>query len=148
MSSSIPPIIIICYNNYKYVENTIKQIVKINDKYLKYVKIMDNCSTCIDTINYLKSVNCYVIYNKENKGPWISPTCNQHIYNMLPDKFIITDPDLEFNENLPNNFIEILVYLSDKYNSKKIGFALDISDYDKMFQIEMQIFDGKFTIIS
>ena len=36
---------------------------------------------------------------------------NSNIYNSLPDKFILTDPDLQFNENLPNNFIEILIEL-------------------------------------
>jgi FkbM family methyltransferase len=133
----IPPIIIVCYNNYKYVENTLNQLAKINKDYLNYVHILDNCSNCKDTINYLNYLNnlhCKVIYNSTNNGPRISPFNNIELYNQLPDKFIITDPDLEFNENLPNNFIEILVSLSDKYNCAKIGFALDISDFDKMYQ--------------
>lgn len=46
---------------------------------------------------------------------------------------IITDPDLEFNDKLPKNFVEILAILSDKYKCQKIGFALDISDCDKMY---------------
>lgn len=121
------PIIIICYNNYKYVQNTVNQIYKINQEYLKYIQILDNFSTCQDTINYLKNVNCKVIYNKTNNGPWITHKYNQYIYNSLPDKFIVTDPDLEFNKNLPNNFIEILLHFSDVYNSMKIGFALDIN---------------------
>jgi hypothetical protein len=39
-----------------------------------------------------------------NNGPWINETTNIHIYNDLPDQFIITDPDLQFNKNLPLNF--------------------------------------------
>lgn len=27
------PIIIVCYNNFKYVDNTIKQLAKINEDY-------------------------------------------------------------------------------------------------------------------
>ena len=137
----IPPILIICYNNYKYVENTINQIVKINNEYLEYIQILDNCSTCINTINYLKKVNCKVLYNNENKGPWVTSYNNKHIYDNLPDKFIITDPDLKFNENLPNNFIEILSFLSDKHKCHKIGFALDISDFDKMYQSSSYAFN-------
>jgi FkbM family methyltransferase len=94
---------------------------------------MDNCSTCPDTINYLKNVNVEVIYNKTNEGPWVCPWKNVELYNSLPDKFIVTDPDLGFNENLPHNFIEQMISLSEKYNSHNIGFALDISDHDKMF---------------
>lgn len=43
---------------------------------------------------------------------------------------------MELNENIPNNFIEILSNLSDQYQSRKIGFAIDISDYDLMYQLD------------
>ena len=52
----------------------------------------------------------------------------------MPEKFILTDPDLKFNKNVPTNFIEILSNLSDKYESSKIGLALDICDDEKMYQ--------------
>jgi hypothetical protein len=127
------PIIVICYNNYKYVKNTLEQIKKINLAYYKNIIIMDNCSTCINTINFLKDSGVDVIYRKANTSPQVSMQYNRDVYDMLPDKFILTDPDLEFNIGLPNNFVEILSNLSDKYNSYKIGFALDISDFDKMY---------------
>jgi FkbM family methyltransferase len=126
------PIIVICYNNYKYVNNTLIQIQKINEEYYKNIIIVNNNSTCIDTINFLNNVNVKII-NNENNGPWISNVKNKHIYDSLPDKFILTDPDLKFNENIPSNFIEILSELSDKYNTTKIGFALDITDFEKMY---------------
>jgi FkbM family methyltransferase len=130
------PIIIICHNNYKYVDNTIKQISKINNYYYNNIKIMDNCSTCIKTKNFLKNIDIEVIYRNFNYGPWIEEKVNSDIYHILPHKFILTDPDLEFNENIPTNFIQILSELSDKYQCHKIGFALDISDYNKMYQLD------------
>lgn len=131
------PIIIISFNNYKYVKNTLEQIKNINQDYYNNIIVMDNCSTCEDTINYLKFLNdlkIAVIFNKKNNGPWVTYNCNSDLYNKLPNKFIITDPDLGFNKNIPNNFIDILSELSDKYKCNKIGFALDIQDCDKMFQ--------------
>ena len=128
------PIIIISFNNYKYIDNTIKQLCNINQEYLESVIIMDNCSVCEKTKKYLKNTPCKVIHNKENKGPWVNSKVNSHIYNQMPDKFILTDADLQFNPNLPKNFIEILSELSDKYKCSKIGFALDISDFDKMLK--------------
>jgi len=127
------PIVIICYNNYKYVDHTINQIKRINTEYLQYITIVNNASSDAHTINYLKNTTIPVIWNKNNNGPWINGNNNADIYNMLPDKFILTDPDLGFNTNLPTNFIEHMIKLSNTYNCKLIGFALDISDFDKMY---------------
>jgi FkbM family methyltransferase len=126
------PIIIICYNNYQYVKNTLSQILRINKNYYKDIIILNNASTCLYTIEYLKNlVDVNVINHKGNFGPWISLDNNKHIYDVLPNKFILTDPDLKFNKNIPSNFIEILSNLSEKYKTSKIGFALDISDHEK-----------------
>ena len=124
------PILIICYNNWKYLQNTLNQLINFND-----IIIMDNKSTDQVTIDFLKNVNVKVIYNESNNGPWVTPDNNSHIWNTLPDRFILTDPDLQFNKNLPDNFIETLVEISDLHNAYKVGFALDISDFDKMYQL-------------
>ena len=128
------PIIIISYNNYKYIENTLNQIYKLNKEYYSNIQILDNCSTCVETLDFLKETDVKVTYNTANNGPWITQNKNKNIYDTLPDKFVLTDPDLEFNNKLPYNFIDILSELSDKYKTTKIGFALDISDYDKMYK--------------
>jgi GT2 family glycosyltransferase len=127
------PIIIICYNNYRYVQNTLSQLLNINKEYYKNIIIINNNSTCLNTIEYLNNVDVRVINNKENLGPWITFNNNKHIYDILPDKFILNDPDLKFNKNIPTNFIEILANLSDKYKTSKIGLALDITDHEKFF---------------
>jgi len=127
------PIVVVCYNNYRYVENTLKQIRRINCDYYKNIIIMDNCSNDAKTIEYLDSVDVKVIRNSTNDGAWIRPETNAEVYHSLPDRFILTDPDLEINEKIPGNFINDLVELSEKYQCGKIGFALDISDYDKMY---------------
>lgn len=136
------PIVVVCYNNYRYVENTLKQIARINKAYYANIIILNNASTCADTIAYLDRVSddgvsgvssVSVIHNVGNLGPWITHLNNRHIYDILPDKYIITDPDLKLNEKIPCNFIEILATLSDKYKTTKIGFALDLSDHEKFY---------------
>jgi hypothetical protein len=101
------PIIIICYNNSHYVKNTLSQILKINKEYYKNIQILNNASTCLTTINFLNSCDVKVIHNSSNIGPWINNWTNKWVYDNLPEKFILTDPDLKLNENIPNNFIEI-----------------------------------------
>jgi len=127
------PIVVICYNNYRYVENTLKQIKKINEEYYKNIIIVNNSSTCLETINFLNNVDVKVI-NNINNGPWICSYANKHIYDTLPDKYILTDPDLELNANIPSNFIQIMSEISDKYKNWKVGFALDLSDFEKMYK--------------
>jgi len=131
------PIIIICYNNHKYVKNTIDQILKINPSYKKSIIVMNNSSTNAKTVEYLEHIDPEIsIKNMQNNGPWITPENNSDFYNELPEKFILTDPDLEFNKKLPTNFIEILSKLSDKYKTSKIGFAINILDVDNMYPFE------------
>jgi hypothetical protein len=127
------PIIVVCYNNYLYVKNTLEQILKINPEYYKNINILNNNSTCLDTLKFLNDVDVKIINNKENTGPWVDTLRNRHIYDTLPNKFILTDPDLKFNENISSNFIEILSRLSDFYGVEKIGFALKISDFENFY---------------
>jgi len=137
------PIVIICYNNYRYVENTLSQILRINKEYYNNIIILNNASTCADTIEYLKklgsdsgrasSTGVAIINNIGNFGPWIAADNNNHIYDILPDKFVLTDPDLKLNANIPSNFIDILATLSDKYKTTKIGLALDITDHNQFY---------------
>ena len=135
------PIIIVCYNNYGYVKNTLDQLLKINKEYYKNIQILNNNSTCLHTIDFLNKVDVKVVHNTNNNGPRITKYKNKHIYDILPNKFILTDPDLKLNENIPTNFIEILSNLSDKYKLTKIGFALDISDFDKMYPMKNYIYN-------
>jgi hypothetical protein len=128
------PIVIICYNNYKYVDNTIKQLIKINPNYKKDIIIVDNASTCEETLIFLKNTEVKSIINNKNSGPWIRPNLNSHIWNLMPTEFILTDPDLEYNENTPSNLIEILSNISNKYKYGKVGLAIKIDDFDKMYQ--------------
>ncbi len=136
------PIIIICYNNHEYVENTIKQIEKINSEYVKEIIILNNASTRIETKEYIKQTKHKVVNNKSNRGPWVSVYNNQELYYSLPDFFVLTDPDLGFNPNLPSDFIEQMVELSQKFGCNKLGFAIDLSDSDKMFDTQ-NYFEGK-----
>jgi len=125
------PIIIVCYNNYQYVENTIRQILNINAELESKIIILNNSSTEKRTIKFLENSKL-CIWNVENNGPWINSQKNVYLYDKLPEKYILTDPDLEFSVNLPPNFVEILSNLSDELQCFKIGFKLK-RDIENMF---------------
>lgn len=132
------PIIIICYNNYKYVNHMIEQLIRVNSDLKPNLYIMNNGSDDPETVEFLR--NCAFtdikILHRENNGPWIRPETNADLFERLPDKFILTDPDLELNANLPPDFVNVLCELSEKYEKSKVGFAISIHDIDKMYPYE------------
>ena len=116
------PVFIICYNQYTFVKSMVDQLLK----YTNNIYIIDNKSTYPPLVKYLKDMEnkINIIYKDKNYGHFVYKM--DDIVQLGGEKYIITDPDLELNPNLPMNFIEILYNLSEKYKANKVGFALDI----------------------
>ena len=118
------PVFIIAYNQYTFVKDMVEQLQKyINSD---RIHILDNKSTYPPMIEYLKSIegNVHVHRFHENYGHSIIEV----LENLNYKRYIITDPDIAFNKNLPKNFINILDDIAEKYKSGRVGFALDISN--------------------
>jgi hypothetical protein len=92
----------------------------------------------------LEAQRVEVLHRSENSGPrlFLDPT----FYASLPEIFVITDPDLDLNPALPDNFIENLLFLTEQYWIGNAGFALDISDPAALRPEQFAIGDKKFTI--
>ena len=122
--NSTIPIFIISYNQYTFVKSMVEQLLK----YSTNIYIIDNKSTYPPLVNYLKSIEdkVTVLYMDKNYGHRVY--MRDEITKLCNDKYIITDPDLLLNPNLPQNFIDILSNISDEYKIGKVGFALDITN--------------------
>jgi hypothetical protein len=119
------PIFIISYNQYTFVKSMVEQL----QPYTNNVYVIDNKSTYEPLIEYLKEIdgkNATVLWMPENYGHKVYE--RDEIIALGGEKYVVTDPDLLLNPNLPPNFIDILAELSDKYKTNKIGFALDIKE--------------------
>lgn len=128
-SNSIP-VIVVSYNNGVYVENTCRQLEKFGIKPI----IIDNNSTCKKTLHILndleKAGTAFVARSSHNFGHevgFIKP-----VYDILPEVFAYTDPDLQYNKNLPDNFLDVLSQLTIDFSVFKAGFALDLKPEDKL----------------
>lgn len=75
-----------------------------------------------------KSVEIEIIYHPENEGHtvWLK------YLDRFPEEYVLTDPDLLFNPEMPNNTISILSDIGKRLNYDAVGLALDISDHDCM----------------
>lgn len=125
------PVVVISFNNHEFVANTIAQLAQrgVHD-----VIVIDNASTWDETQAYLDTLACRVIRNPDNRGHlcWTRP----EVFDTLPEKFCVTDPDLQFNPNLPADFIDVMAAMAERCQAMKVGFALDLSDAAEMFPYE------------
>jgi hypothetical protein len=121
------PIVIIAYNNYTFIKGFICQIKHLTNKII----IFDNASTYPPLLDY------YCDLEKEDKDKYeIRRFKENHGHNVcykfidtLPDVFCMSDPDLLLNPKMPTNVTEHLLAISQKFESGKVGLALDISDH-------------------
>lgn len=118
-------ILIIAYNNPTYVRAMVSQL----EKYDINIIVIDNCSNFKPLIDY---------YNQEYKHELIRMSINYghkvyrlpEIRKIVGDTYFLTDPDISFNSNIPNNWSEILLEISNELKAQKVGFALDINSSD------------------
>lgn len=124
------PIVIVCFNNHIYVENTVRQITAKNPSYVENILIMDNASTDPDTRAYLDATPHKVARNQVNQGPWLNHFYNADVFKALPERYILTDADLELNKAMPENFIDHLVDVMNYTGAWIVGLALKHNDCD------------------
>lgn len=115
------PVIIVSYNNFSYVQNMVRQLHRLGIIGI----VIDNNSTdeVKRKLKFLQEQNlANVIFSNFNFGHKVG--FYEPIYQALPEVFAYTDPDLSFNENLPKDFLEQFLQLSEKYQVYKVGMAL------------------------
>jgi len=120
------PVVILGFNNGVYVQNMVEQLNRYGVRPL----IIDNSSTQVKAINIFQSLarsgNAYYVRCPHNFGHeviFMTP-----IYDLLPKSFFCTDPDLQFSENLPKDFLSHFSILSEKYRVFKVGMALSLTE--------------------
>lgn len=133
------PIYIVSYNRLSYLKQMIDQLEKYN---LKNIHIIDNCSEYKPLLDYLKECPYTVHYMDKNYGHmvfWKSGKFDDVINNSL---YVLTDPDIEFNSHLPENFMNDLYRLLGEHPLvSKVGFALKIDDLPEDNQLLKQYID-------
>lgn len=118
------PIVIPTFNNPSYLKMMVGQLTA---RGLLDLVVVDNNSTIEGMSELLDELasDFTVVKKKTNDGP-TEFYRNKDFYAWLPRWFVITDPDIGFNEQLPEDFIEVMKEASDRFNVFRAGFALDI----------------------
>lgn len=117
--------LIIGYNQITYIKDMVKQL----EKYTSDIVVVDNASDFPPLLNYYANDFKYTLLRqKTNRGHTVFE--DDSIQKLMGDIYILTDPDLKFNPDLPDTFIKDLVDISNYYNSFRTGFALCIDADD------------------
>lgn len=119
------PAVIIGYNQYTYIKNMVEQL----EKYTSDIIVVDNNSTFPPLLDYYKNDFKYTLLKQKTNyghGVW-ALDCVQ---KLVGDTYILTDPDLQFNEHLPDNFIQQLLGIANHFSARQVGFALCIDAPD------------------
>jgi hypothetical protein len=117
--------LIVGYNQYTFIKTMVKQL----EKYTSDIIVVDNASTYQPLLDYYDLDFKYTLLKKRaNYGVYV---CNDsYVQKLVGDLYLITDPDLKFNPNLPDNFIQELIGISDHFQVNRVGFALNITEDD------------------
>lgn len=126
------PVYIPSFNNPTYLRRMIEQLASVG---LRNVIVIDNGSEFPPHLELLHSLAHRVEVHRLNANPGPRHFFRDAaFYENLPQHFCMTDPDLEFNPELPPDFLEHLIELTSRHRVGKAGFALDISEPNKMIQ--------------
>jgi len=132
------PVFIPCHNNGWMVKKTINDLYKFN---ICTFIILDNASDTILTLDILNELEqkdrVEIIRYPDNGGPhrvYFEERFKQYWEN----PYILTDPDLDLS-TLPDNTMDVLLYLSKKYNIGKLGLALNIFDKNDISEFFLKI---------
>jgi hypothetical protein len=123
------PVVIICWNSLSFIKKLVDQL----KHYPNPIILLDNKSSYKPIFQYYKDIkeelkdkiDIRLLDQNYGSGVFLKQK------DKLPKVFILSDPDIEINEKMPQNFAEILFNLSNQYKVYKVGLALDIHDRDK-----------------
>src|SRR3974390_212092 len=120
------PVIIPTFNSPTYLRNILRQLYDLR---FRNIIVVDNASTYPPMDDLLSDISGHVsvVRNDENRGAR-HVILDEKILTLLPPLFCVTDPDLQFNDELPSDFMAELVLLTEKHAVGKAGFSLDISE--------------------
>jgi len=89
------------------------------------VVIYDQQSTYPPLLEYYESCPVDVIYANNNRGPTSAWDSILDVYRT--NYFIITDPDCLYDD-IPEYWLDVMLYTLDTYNVPKVGFSLRLDD--------------------
>lgn len=134
------PIIII---NYNQLESLKKLVSFLIERQFQNIIIVDNSSTYIPLKNYYKAIRNQVTIEMmdKNYGHMVFFQNQSLLEKYAKGYYVLTDPDIIPNANLPIDFMDTLINKLDRYQYKivKVGFALDLETIPEEYPLKENV---------
>lgn len=135
------PLLIPVFNNPTYLNNFINQFSEFKTLSLRVLDNGSDFPPMLDLLNNLENNNIEVVKFNKNLGPHFAIK-NGTFFDSLPGIFCLSDPDIQISRNLPYDFCEILIQISNKYKVGKVGFAIEVPQEDEFLELHVKL-DGQ-----
>lgn len=134
------PVIIINFNQLANLKELVSFLLV---RKLENIVIIDNNSSYPPLLDYYKSIREKVTVEimPENYGHMVFFENKGLRKKYGRGYYIVTDPDILPNPELPSNFMEIMLQKMDQYHSQvhKIGFALEIDTIPEYYPLKEKV---------
>lgn len=137
------PVVVPVHNNHSLVVDFVEELLDLG---FSDFRLIDSASTNSDTRKFLKKIEnkFNVFYLDENLGPRYC-IHSESYRKTLPNLYFLSDPDIRLSKSLPENFVEVLIELSIKFNIGKVGVSLKFEgediDLEKKTVSQKKVFD-------
>jgi FkbM family methyltransferase len=128
------PLVVVSFNNRRYLAHTLETLGTRFPRLLPDVVVLDSASSDAEALEALAGYErrgLRVYRSAQNLGPW--PWKHEALYNWLPDRYLLTDADLEWNPRMPPDFEQRFAEVAERLGAARVGVALRIDDADLFF---------------
>ncbi len=138
------PIFVPTFNNPTFTRMMVEQLRAWN---LRDITLVDSGSTYGPMVRLLETLEgtLKVIWLERNAGPHFLFT-DAESYACLPELFCVTDPDLLFCPEMPQDFLLTLMDQTHVHRTGKAGLALNLDDRAAFKQDSYRIAGGEYRI--
>ena len=135
------PILILSKERPLQLRDMIESIEKTTDPQTYTIYVCDNNSTQPEMIDYLKEIENrhIVIKNKTNN---LLEGLNPAFKLITSDYFVISDPDIRLNDNIPKNWLLKFVEILENLDTPKVGMALNLN-FGKENRMTKKVIEGE-----
>ena len=129
------PVVVLAHNNPSLLRPLVRQLLDCFGAEVIVVDMGSNFPPMLAYLEELAAVGETVVHRLDNLGPrglFLPNTSG--IIRALPRFFAMTDSDIRLGDNMPRNFLCTLAHLTQRLGVPKAALALDLSDFDRMWQ--------------
>jgi glycosyltransferase involved in cell wall biosynthesis len=139
--------IFICsFNRLEPLKNLVKSL---QDRNYQNIVILDNKSTYQPLLDWYQECGVNVYYCRHNYGPGALDCCRFHeqefrdmyLHIIENEYHVYTDSDVVPVEDVPDNFIDIMVDMCKQYDIIKLGLCLKIDDLPDHFPLKSDVYN-------